>query len=123
TTQSTLSSVAVLTNQSTNAGIAFSPVVFNTVDNTPVGLAVHLNSLNVVDKVATANSQGNDATVLTPRSNGKLQVSSEIGLQSSVPSAVMATDLNNDFLPDLIVANLPAPSGFLFTDNVTIFIN
>src|SRR5262249_25504417 len=122
TTQGSLSSLAVLTNQSTASSIAFSSPVLYTVDKSPVGVAVHLNGSGVVDQLVTANSLGNDATLLRPNAAGTLQASTELGLQSAVPSAVAVGDVNNDHLPDLIVANLPS-GGFFFTDNVQILLN
>jgi hypothetical protein len=120
--QGAQSAVEVLTNQTTPGNIAFTAPVFYTVDNAPVAIAVHVNGSGRVDVTATANSQGNDATVLRTGANGRLLVSRDISLGSSAPNAVAVGDLNNDHIPDIVIANLPS-GGFGFTDSVSILLS
>jgi hypothetical protein len=118
----TQSAVAVFVNQSTFTTVEFAAPVSYSVDNTPVSVAVDINSSsNLVDEVAVANSAGSGVTVLKPGGNATLQVSTELGVLSAVPSAVAVADLNNDHLQDLVIASVP--TGFSFIDSVTILLN
>jgi hypothetical protein len=124
TGQGAQSAVGVLVNHSTpTLGLSLSAPTYYTVDNAPGGIAVDLNPGGFVDEIATANVQGNDATLLRSSTDGILHASHDIGLTAAVPDAVAVADLNNDHLPDLIIANLPQASTFAFTDSVTILLN
>jgi hypothetical protein len=120
TTKGSVSSLAVLLNQSIPLTPFFSAPVFSTVDSNPVALAAHLNAGGVVDEVATVNSTGNDVSVLQAKGDGSFVVSTEIALTGGgTPSTVAVGDLNGDHVPDIVTANI-SPSG---SDTVTILLS
>src|SRR5262249_40384308 len=69
--------------------------------------------------IATANFTGNDATLLFGNGDGTLQTPGNIPLTSSnTLQNVIVGDLNNDSIPDLVVAN---NTGSASNTKITIF--
>jgi hypothetical protein len=113
--------LTVLLNQS-GSTISFANAVAYEVDGNPAAVAVHLTG-SIADAVATANMEGNDASVLRVRANGTLVVSSDtpLGVAGATPSAVAIGDLNGTFLPSIVIASFPLLSS-ITPDTVTVLI-
>jgi hypothetical protein len=122
TTQGTPNSLTVLRNISTPTLVQFSAPFVYPVDAGPVALALHMTN-NVVDEVATADSLGNDVSILRTGAAGNFLVSTELSTLADVPAAVVVGDLNGDHIPDLVVATTPSASSGNFRDSIQIYLS
>jgi hypothetical protein len=101
----------VMVGQTAEGALTFQPAVSFAAGNGPVSVAVADLDGDSVPDLVTANSWGDDVSVLLGNGDGSFQaaVSYAVGRD---PWSVAVADLDGDTVPDLVTANLGTFGGY-----------
>lgn len=119
---SDLSSISVLQNNSSPGTISFSPPTSFSTGSSPLGIAIaDLNGDGKPDVAVTNRNDGTISLLVNTGVNGAISFAPKVDLATGTdPVAIAAGDLNSDGLTDLVVTNRNNANTISVFKNITI---